>query len=511
MKYVLAATGNTEAQLALRQALSDDFSVDITDSAQHCVELFTKKEYEFLFIDILLLDEPRPQEPEPPTYKKIFQDYWKLLPSIQIIVLCSQETIRSAVGAVKAGAGNYLLCPIDKKEVKYIIESTIETLRAKYEFDYFRDQFWDRDSIRIVSTNNESMRRVFERVKSVAPTDTTVLITGDTGTGKGVIAKLIHAHSPRKHKQFISVHCGAIPESLIESELFGHEKGAFTGAMKRKLGKFEIAQNGTLFLDEIGTMPISAQVRLLQVLQDRSFQRVGGEDNIKADVRIIAASNMNLHQMIERGEFRNDLFYRLNVFPIELPLLRDRLEDIPLLAEEFLHRLNRIHPRQILSIHPEVLEAFRRYSWPGNIRELENLVERAYLLETSSILSPESFPGELFTAAKPFAEIALNTSLTLSEVRNRSYQDIERNYLKEQLAQHNGRINATAHAAGITSRQLHKLLAKHGIRKEDFKTKKIYGAFRNPEFRNTAPSPTPPPLSPSRQTTPQKEMSFSAA
>jgi transcriptional regulator with GAF, ATPase, and Fis domain len=313
------------------------------------------------------------------------------------------------------------------------------------------------------------MKNVFDKVKSVASTKTTVLIAGETGTGKGVIAKLIHQHSHRRDGPFIAVHCGAIAENLLESELFGHEKGSFTGAIRRKLGKFEIAQNGTIFLDEIGTMSYSAQIKLLQVLQDKIFQRVGGEEAVQSDVRIIAASNVDLNLLSSEGKFRKDLFYRLNVFPIEIPSLRGRLEDIPLMVNTFLERLNKYHLKDIQGVHEEVLEAFERYSWPGNIRELENLVERAYILETSSILTPESFPNEIMTFAAHETPVPFDISSTLAQTRARGISSIERQYLKELLAETKGNIGATAKGAGITPRQLHKLMVKHSLRKEEFK------------------------------------------
>ena len=483
MKYALAVTNEKDAGEVLKTCLKGEYRMEVLDSPAQCLEKFKKRRYEFLFIDILILLELDSNLGEASNYRALIQLFSKILPSVEIIILCSQDTIRKAVEAVKAGASNYLMYPIDKKETRYIIETTLDAIKTQFELNYFRDQFWDSDSLRIVSTKNSAMRTIFDKVKNVAPANTTVLITGETGTGKGIIAKLIHSHSPRKNKQFISVHCGAIAENLIESELFGHEKGAFTGAVRRKMGKFEIARDGTLFLDEIATMPMSAQIKLLQVLQDKYFQRVGGEDNIDSEARIITASNVDLYKMIEKGEFRKDLFYRLNVFPIELPPLRDRKEDIPKLAEEFLFRLKKEHLKTIEDIHPEVLEAFSRYTWPGNIRELENLMERAYLLETSSMITPESFPGEIFTTSEVHTEIPLNTSLTLADVRKKSYYDIERNYLKELLAKLNGRIDTTAEAAGVSTRQLHKLLTRHGIRKKEFKTGKTIHAFRNKEFR----------------------------
>jgi len=387
----------------------------------------------------------------------------------EIIILSTQELIREVGNIVKAGASNYLTYPINPEEVHYVIQSIQEEKLKLSELNYLRDRFWDKDAVDVTQTNSPLMKTVFDKVRSVAATRTTVMLYGETGTGKGVIARLIHQYSNRKNNQFISVHCGAIPETLLESELFGHEKGAFTGAVKRKLGKFEIAQNGTIFLDEIGTISPAAQVTLLQVLQDRTFQRVGGEEEIEADARVIAASNMELKEMCEEGKFRKDLYYRLNVFPIEVPPLRDRKDDIHLLVENFLKNLNQLYSKKIAAIHPVVMEAFKGYDWPGNIRELENLIERSFILETSSTLTPDSFPGELFSGDEPVAQITLNPSQTLAAVRNRSIENIERQYLKEILTLNKGRINRTATQAGISTRQLHKLLTKYGIKKEDFR------------------------------------------
>jgi transcriptional regulator with GAF, ATPase, and Fis domain len=350
-----------------------------------------------------------------------------------------------------------------------VIENIHESLIMQSEVDYLRDKFWESDLSEIIQTKNPVMKTVFDKIRSVSPTKSTVLLTGETGTGKGVLANLIHRHSNRKDAQFISVHCGAIPDTLLESELFGHEKGAFTGAIRRKLGKFEIASGGTIFLDEIGTITPSAQIKLLQVLQDGTFQRVGGEETIEANVRVIAATNTDLKEMCDAGRFRKDLYYRINVFPIELPPLRERAEDVPYFIEVFLKRLNRLNTKEIYDIHPQVFEALRNYTWPGNIRELENLMERAYILETSSILTPESFPGELFDSGTLSATVLVDAGLSIAEVRRKGLEDIERNYLKEQLTQNGGKIQNTARAAGITTRQLHKLMKKYGIRKEDFK------------------------------------------
>jgi len=331
------------------------------------------------------------------------------------------------------------------------------------------DDFWSPDVLKEVRTRSPKMLQTFEKVKSVAPTKTTVLLLGDTGVGKGTVAKLIHQHSSRKDESFVHVHCGALPDTLAESELFGYEKGAFTGAVKRKLGRFDTAQKGTIFLDEINTISGTMQIKLLQVLQDRIFQRVGGEYPIETDVRVIAASNSDLQQLCDEGLFRKDLYYRLSVFPLKIPSLQERSEDIPDWVNYLIQWFNKLYFKEIQDADPLVVKALKEYSWPGNIRELENVIERAYILETTSTLRAENFPQELFGDLNNPAEIAMDITQPLAEVRRQSLEHIERQYLKELMVKHLGRINQAADAAGITTRQLHKLLSKYRIRKEEFK------------------------------------------
>jgi len=260
-----------------------------------------------------------------------------------------------------------------------------------------------------------------------------------------------------------------LPDTLVESELFGYEKGAFTGAAKRKLGRFDNAQKGTIFLDEINTISGTIQIKLLQVLQERVFQRVGGESPIEADVRVIAASNSDLQQLCDEGLFRKDLYYRLSVFPLEIPTLQQRFEDIPDWVNYLIEWFNKLYFKEIKDADPLVVKALQEYSWPGNIRELENVIERAYILETTATLRAENFPQELFTDINNTAEVELDISLPLAEVRRKSLDYLERQYLKEVMTKHQGRINRASETAGITTRQLHKLLSKYGIRKEEYK------------------------------------------
>jgi DNA-binding NtrC family response regulator len=431
MKSVLVASKDKEVFSVIQSSLRSEYRVNHALDKDAALEMFGKKRYDLMFIDVEILRESVPWN----GYKVALQSFWRLYPTVQIIVMSSQEMIREAVKAVKEGA----------------------------------DQFWETDSLEVIQTESSVMRKVFDKIRSVAPTKSTVLLMGETGTGKGVLAKLIHGHSNRRDAQFISIHCGAIPDTLVESELFGHERGAFTGADRRKLGKFEIAHGGTIFLDEIGTITPAAQIKLLQILQDGTFQRVGGVETLEADIRIIAATNMDLERMCEDGQFRKDLYYRLNVFPIQIPPLQERAEDIPHLVTGFLRKMNKFNTKEIHDVDHQIMEAFRNYSWPGNIRELENLMERAYILETSAQLTPESFPSELFAFSAPSAKGVGASSLTLTDVRRKAIEETERRYLKDLLTEKRGRIKAAAEAAGVTTRQLHKIMAKYGIRKEEFK------------------------------------------
>lgn len=465
MKLVLIVTGDDSTGQAVRTGMGQNHSFDSVGGREAALKILEKKRYDFIFIDTAQLYENMPKN----DYRTALDLFWDLCPTIEIIVISQQEMIRHAVMAVKAGASDYLAYPVNPDEVKYVTDNINESIILKSELDYLRDRFWQPDSLELVRTHSKAMKKVFENARSVAPTRSTVLLIGETGTGKGVLARLLHQHSKRKNGQFISVHCGAIPDTLLESELFGHEKGSFTGAVRRKLGKFEIARGGTIFLDEIGTISSSAQIKLLQIIQDGIFSRVGGEETLHTNVRIISATNSDLKEMCDEDKFRRDLYYRLNVFPIKIPPLRERFEDIPLFFEKFIKRLNKLYGKEIRSVHPVIMEAFKHYDWPGNIRELENLIERAIILETSSMLTMESFPNELFEQNAPAEYLPMNTSRTLAEVRKQAVEDIERRYLKELLSRNGGKINISAADAGITTRQLNKLMKKYGIRKEEFK------------------------------------------
>lgn len=467
MWSILIVSENKNIYLQLGSCMEPGMKINNARNEKEALEELKKRRFDFLFADVGILFSFHDKN----SHETFIKSIKKIYPTLDIIAISRAEQVRDAVAAVKEGASDYITYPVKSDEVKHVIKSVHESTIVKSELDYLRDQFWENDPLEITQTFSNRMRTVYNKIKSVAPTRSTVLLSGETGTGKGVLANLIHRNSNRKNSRFISLHCGAIPDTLLESELFGHEKGAFTGAIKRKLGKFEIADKGTIFLDEIGTITPAAQVKLLNVLQDGILQRVGGETTINTDVRVIAATNLDLKGMSDKGEFRNDLYYRLNVFPVEIPPLRERSEDIPHLASFFLERMNRLNTKDIKSISFSVMEALVKYSWPGNIRELENLIERAYILETSSVLSPESFPGEIFDGIPADdAPVDYDTG-SLAYVRRKGIENIERNYLLNLMMLTKGKINQSAEIAGITTRQIHKLLKKYGIYKENFKGK----------------------------------------
>jgi DNA-binding NtrC family response regulator len=469
MDTILIATLDPATTAAIRSILSREGQITIAASPEQIREHLTTTACECLFIDVSLMEALSTALDRPADPKALVQRLKELRPLMAIVIIAGNDDLRKAVRYMQNGVSNYITAPVDPDEVRLVVDEIFKERRRQSELAYLRDRIWKDDSLDIVRTLSPKMQKVFDNVTSVAPTKTTVLLLGETGTGKSFTAKLIHRRSNRKNGPFISVHCGAIPETLIESELFGHEKGSFTGAHRRKLGKFEVASGGTIFLDEIGTISKSAQVKLLTVLQESIYQRVGGEQTLTANVRVIAASNADLKQMCKDDLFRKDLYYRLNVFPITIPQLCERKEDIPLFVHTFLNKFNQFDTKDIRGVDPGVMEALLQYDWPGNIRELDNLLERAYILETTSRLTPESFPSELFDNATPMSGIPIDTRDTLAAARRKGLAEIERRYLKDLLSRNKGRINASASEAGVGTRQLNKLMHKYNLDKGTFK------------------------------------------
>lgn len=379
-------------------------------------------------------------------------------PDLPTIILTAHGSIESAVVAMKRGAYTYLTKPFDARELKLHIDRALENRRLTSEISRLKVLLAERYDFKNIVARSEKMQQVLEVVARIAQMDSTVHIQGESGTGKELIARAIHLASPRKDKAFVAINCAALPETLLESELFGHEKGAFTGAVKSSRGLFAQAHEGTLFLDEIGDMPPSLQVKLLRVLQERQFYPVGSEQPLSVDVRVIVATNKNLAELVRQDLFREDLFYRIHVIPIELPPLRERREDIPLLAEYFLKKFGTQMDKKIKGLAPAALQRLMLHEWPGNVRELENTIEYATAMTVQDVVTEELvLPGKAGTveeAIKP-----------LTEARDA----FEKGYLVRLLESTQGNVSNAAAMAGRYRADLYVLLKKHGLNPSDFK------------------------------------------
>jgi DNA-binding NtrC family response regulator len=387
-EQVLVVDDEEELRKAIVDILTlDGFEVDQAGSAEEAAEKLSQTAY-----DVLITDHNLPGK----TGVELLEESLVRYPEIIGVVITGYGTIETAVNAIKKGAYNYLTKPFKLVELPIMVRKGLKERHLRFENQYLRKQLDEKYGFNNIIGTGRAMKRIFELVDTIAGLNSTVLIQGETGTGKELIAKAIHFNSPRKDQKLVSINCGAIPENLLESELFGHVKGAFTGAVQTRIGRFEQANGGTIFLDEIGNMPVSLQVKLLRVLQEREFERVGGNSTVKVDVRIIAATSSNLEQMVKDGTFREDLYYRLNVIPINLPPLRERREDIPLLAQKFIEHFCETHKLDLKTVSPQIMKALMAYDWPGNVRQLENLVERMVALSGNRpAILPVDLPAEI--------------------------------------------------------------------------------------------------------------------
>ncbi|MDY7033030.1 MAG: sigma-54 dependent transcriptional regulator, partial [Thermodesulfobacteriota bacterium] len=343
------------------------------------------------FYDLILMDIRMSRMSGIEALKRIKE----ISPGIPIIIMTAYASIHTAVDALKSGAHDYLMKPLDIEELKILVKKALHHHRLEQENRFLKERLEDRFNFDNIIGTSSAMRALFETMSLVAPTEATVLITGESGTGKELFANAIHQNSPRRDRPFIKVNCAALPETLLESELFGHEKGAFTGAVARKQGRFQMAHKASIFLDEVGEMPLTTQVKILRVLQEREFEPVGSSQTIQVDIRIIAATNKDLEKEIEAGRFREDLYYRLNVVSLHVPPLREHREDIPLLADFFLKKYAEKNQRLIKGFTPKAMDLLMRHSWPGNVRELENVVERAVILTREDTITQSDFPPNI--------------------------------------------------------------------------------------------------------------------
>lgn len=403
--------------------------------------------------------------------QEVLGEVKKRYPDIEVVMITGYATIEAAVETMKAGAFDFLVKPLNFEHVRLLLKKIEKNLKLKAENEQLKDrinilskELTKKYRVHNLVGKSPSMQRVFELIERVAPLNSTVLIYGETGTGKEMVARAIHHNGPRSSGPIITVDCGSLTETLLESELFGHEKGAFTGAMTTKKGKFEQAHNGTIFLDEIANASQVVQKKLLRLIQEKTFQRVGGEISIKVDVRIIAAANEDLFNLVKQGKFRQDLFYRLNVVPVHLPPLRDRKEDILLLTRYFIDQHSRQIDREPMEIKPEALKELLTYPWPGNVRELSNVVERTIIMN-----SGQSIKNFLISEAQPSENKEYQAVTSLDPPLKEQMSMLERNYIKSALEYYNGRIKKVIKRSGLNSRTLFRKMKLYDLDKKEFR------------------------------------------
>lgn len=439
-------------QSLLEMALEVD--VDLAADGAEALEKLTSQPYSLMITDLRM--------PRLGGMKLIQQVQEKRLP-VTIIVTTGHGSIQEAVQAMQMGAYDFLTKPPDPQHFCVLIERALRERTLQDELAALRSQIAERNTFQNVLSKSPRMYDIFEVINNISDTTSTVLIEGETGTGKEVIARAIHeASSSHRTGPFVPVHCAALPESLLESELFGHEKGSFTGAAGQRKGRFETANGGTLFLDEVGDIPMPMQVKLLRVLQERKFERVGGNQTIEIDVRVVAATNQPLPKLVKEGKFREDLYYRLNVIKLDLPPLRDRPEDVALLATHFVQKYARAGqpPSQIA---PEAMDRLLAFSWPGNVRQLENAIERACLTAKEGIIRPENLPPEVVKPVRSGASLAVDIGRPLQEQLAALTATFEERYLRKALKKSRGHVGRCARISGLSRRSVTTKIAQYQI------------------------------------------------
>jgi DNA-binding NtrC family response regulator len=436
---------------SLRQMLSTaikkaGYSIDEAADGNEAAQKIRKQPYQLIITDLRL-----------PTLSglEILKIQKEIDPTIPVLLMTAYGTIEDAVEAMKQGAFDFVPKPVDISHLFLLINRALEQRRLMLENILLKEEFQRAYGIPKIIGDSPAIQSVSHSIQRVAPTDATVLLTGESGTGKEVFSRAIHQLSPRRDKPFVTVNCAAIPHSLIENELFGHEKGSYTGAFARKIGKFELADQGTIFLDEIGELHISVQAKVLRVIEEQCFERIGGLDTIRVDTRLVAATNRNLQDLVEKKEFREDLFFRLSVIPIQIPPLRERLSDVRLLAQFFVDKFSKELHRQGLQLTPEASRAMEEYSWPGNVRELQNTIERAVILCDGKMIRPQdlNFAFEARKRTDDFVRF-LDLSGTLTDVSNRASRAAEKVKIKQALELNNWNKTQAAEMLAVSYKTL---------------------------------------------------------
>jgi len=452
---ILAVDDDPQMQFFLKEALQQNYEVTVAGSAEDALAAIRGSRFDLILMDVRLpgmsgLDA--------------LHEVQKLDYRTPIIVMTAHGTRDTALQAVRMGAYDYFTKPFKLDEMEIVIRRALEKKRLIGEVERLRERLASAGRRGRLLGSSRAMQEVLRLIDRVGPTDSTVLILGESGTGKELIAEAIHESSTRHSRPFVKLNCAAIPEALLESELFGHEKGSFTGAVGRKLGKFEQADGGTLLLDEIGDMTLATQAKILRALQEREFQRVGGTQTIKVDVRILASTNKDLEKAARDGTFRDDLYFRLNVVTIEVPPLRERRDEIPELADCFLAEANaRLH-RSIMRLAPDTLAALIEYGWPGNVRELRNMIERAVVVNDGDVLALSSFPAPIRPTEPPAGAGGQGRWDTLQNLSlDEKVAQLERAFVLDALARSGGVQAAAARLLGVTERSVWHLVKKHRI------------------------------------------------
>lgn len=432
----------------------EGYKVELAENGKHALEKLSACRY-----DLVITDMQMPQMGGLELLKKIKDIY----SSTEVMVMTAYASTESAVEAMKCGACDYITKPFKIDEIEIVVNKIFQTVALKNENLILKKALAEDHGFNDIIGRSSVMKELHDVIKRVAPTNINILIAGESGTGKELVARAIHSCSDRKGKSFVAINCGAVPENLLESELFGHKRGAFTGATSTKVGLFDLADKGTIFLDEIGEMPLPLQVKLLRVLQEREFRPVGETADRKVDVRVIAASNKDLGESVKKNEFREDLFYRLNVMQIKLPSLRERKEDITSLVSHFIEKHNKKLGRKIVKASPETIDILEKYNFPGNVRELENIIERALALEGSDIIMPESLPDDVRGA-----EMGLIGSDHMSIPEGgidmeKTMEEMEKKLLFQALAAAKGVRTSAAKLLGISFRSFRYRLSKYGV------------------------------------------------
>lgn len=442
-KRVLLVDDEPRVLTSLKMVLEPSFDVLCAQDAQEGLEAFRRESPNLVLLDVIL----------PGTDGlSLLQTMRGEDRSVPVIMLTGTKTVKTAVDAMKLGAADYLTKPFDVEELRLIIAKTLETQELEREVRYLRAQVSNRYAFHNLIGKSQAMQDVYSKIEQIADSRTTVLITGESGTGKELVARALHYNSARRDRPFIAINCAALPETLIESELFGHEKGSFTDALARRVGQFELAHTGTILLDEIGDLSATTQAKLLRVLQEREFTRIGGLQPIKVDVRIIAATNRNLEELIRDGRFREDLYYRINVLSIHLPPLRDRGEDVPLLARHFLAKKTDEEKRPPQEFSKETMEFLIRYPWPGNVRELENVVEQAMVWSQGATILPEHLPKTLRSDSR---STSLREDILAGRISlEKAVMEFEKEIILDALKRTNYVQTHAANLLGISRRML---------------------------------------------------------